>query len=101
MIAKLRVGWIVAGCAPGVRTITSRFLFHCTTWFTDCAGDGSGVFRPPSEAPYEWPTWAASTAHRTVSLIHIFVIERSPCWSSAYAAELVVSGIATRTARSC
>src|ERR1700730_14894893 len=34
MIAKLRVGWIVAGCAPGVRTITKSVRFHCTTWLT-------------------------------------------------------------------
>src|SRR5438132_783671 len=34
MMAKLRVGWMVAGCAPAVRTITRSALFHCTTWFT-------------------------------------------------------------------
>src|SRR5215469_7718594 len=34
MMAKLRVGWMVAGCAPGVRTITRSALFHCTTWLT-------------------------------------------------------------------
>src|SRR5260370_546958 len=28
---------MVAGCAPGVRTITTRFLFHSTTCFTDSA----------------------------------------------------------------
>ena len=31
-MAKLRVGWMVAGCAPGVRTITRSVLFHSTTW---------------------------------------------------------------------
>src|SRR6267142_5954430 len=31
MSAKLRVGWIVAGCAPGVRTIARSILFHCST----------------------------------------------------------------------
>src|ERR1700758_1334254 len=36
MMAKLRVGWMVAGCAPGVRTIDRRVLFHCTTWLTVC-----------------------------------------------------------------
>jgi len=25
---------MVAGCAPGVRTMTRSVLFHCTTWFT-------------------------------------------------------------------
>src|SRR5580704_1068074 len=34
IIAKLRVGWMVAGCAPGVRTITRSVLFHCATWLT-------------------------------------------------------------------
>src|SRR5205823_6532671 len=34
MMAKLRVGWMVAGCAPGVRTTTRSVLFHCTTWLT-------------------------------------------------------------------
>src|SRR5690349_16139940 len=34
IIAKLRVGWMVAGCAPGVRTMTRRVLFHSTTWLT-------------------------------------------------------------------
>ena len=34
MMAKLRVGWTVAGCAPGVRTITRSVRFHCTTWLT-------------------------------------------------------------------
>jgi len=34
-MAKLRVEWIVRGCAPGVRTIDSRFLFHWITGFTE------------------------------------------------------------------
>src|ERR1700675_2630134 len=34
MIAKLRVGWMVAGWALGVRTITRSALFHCTTGLT-------------------------------------------------------------------
>jgi len=33
-MAKLRVGWTVAGCAPAVRTMTRSVLFHCTTWLT-------------------------------------------------------------------
>src|SRR4029079_15438068 len=32
MIAMLRVAWIVAGCAPGVRRIPSRIRFHWITW---------------------------------------------------------------------
>src|SRR5438552_5025305 len=34
MMAKLWVGWMVGGCAPGVRTMTRSVLFHCTTWLT-------------------------------------------------------------------
>src|SRR5438132_14077859 len=30
-IAKLRVGWMVAGCAPGVLTIVTSSLFQSTT----------------------------------------------------------------------
>src|SRR5438132_13193279 len=30
-IAKLRVGWMVAGCAPGVLTILTSSLFQSTT----------------------------------------------------------------------
>src|SRR5437899_13088274 len=36
IIAKLRVGWMVAGCAPAVRTMTRSVLFHCTTWLSGC-----------------------------------------------------------------
>src|SRR5258707_1104393 len=35
MIAKLRVGCTVAGCAPAVRTIVRRVLFHWITSSTD------------------------------------------------------------------
>src|SRR5579859_3626655 len=31
-MAMLRVGWTVAGCAPGVRRIPSRIRFHWITW---------------------------------------------------------------------
>ena len=44
IIAKLRVGWMVAGCAPGKRTITRSVLFHCATWligFVACAIAGA------------------------------------------------------------
>ena len=40
---KLRVGWMVAGCAPE-RTMTRSVLFHCTTWltgFVPCAVAGA------------------------------------------------------------
>src|SRR6266403_1820356 len=47
MIAKLRVACTVAGCAPGVRTITRRVRFHCKTWLTSS-----------KDAPYDWRTWS-------------------------------------------
>src|SRR5882724_11972117 len=34
-IAKLRVGWMFAGCAPGVFTIDSRTLFQSITGCPD------------------------------------------------------------------
>src|SRR5690349_22831087 len=37
MMAKLRVGWTVGDCAPGVRTMRSSAAFHCTTGSTDGA----------------------------------------------------------------
>src|SRR6267154_1770924 len=44
-MAKLRVGWIVAGWAFGVRTITRRVLFHCTTGLTGRAAESSASWR--------------------------------------------------------
>src|SRR5438876_613156 len=35
-MAKLRVEWIVAGWAPGVRTILRSILFHSMTGLTGC-----------------------------------------------------------------
>src|SRR5579884_2883947 len=35
IIAKLRVGWMVEGWAPGVRTIARRLRFHWTTVFVE------------------------------------------------------------------
>src|SRR5712691_3031212 len=55
MIAKLRVGWMVAGCAPAVRTSTRRVRFHCTTGLTDWA-------------------CAERLTQRSVSVRHIFAI---------------------------
>jgi hypothetical protein len=34
----LRVGWIVAGWAPGVLRIPSRIRFHWITWSGEVAG---------------------------------------------------------------
>src|SRR4029077_12881332 len=58
IMAKLRVGWMVAGCAPGVRTMTRSVLFHCTTWLTGvvacaiagakCPADSAATIVPAS-----------------------------------------------------
>src|SRR6516225_1371024 len=63
MMAKLRVGWIVAGWAPDVRTITRSVLFHSTTWlsgFVVWAVAGAAVA-------------AASTAAVTPVRIRVFI----------------------------
>jgi hypothetical protein len=52
IMAKLRVGWTVAGCAPGVRTITRSVLFHWITWLTGLVAsaiEGAG-FAPVNTA---------------------------------------------------
>jgi hypothetical protein len=56
MIARLRVGWTVAGCAFGVRMIASSVLFHWTTeltgwadvsaWLWAAAGSGAAARVP-------------------------------------------------------
>src|SRR5580692_6804734 len=43
--AKLRVGWTVAGCAPGVRTIVRSVLFHCITGLSCAAADSAQAER--------------------------------------------------------
>src|SRR5882724_13570120 len=45
MMAKLRVGCTVAGCAPAVRTMVRSVLFH---WMTSSAD-------PAAESAYEAP----------------------------------------------
>src|SRR5579862_9777529 len=47
MIAKLRVARMVAGCAPGMRTIVRSILFHWTTMLIACVAV-SASFRSPS-----------------------------------------------------
>src|SRR6266403_3640822 len=46
MIAKLRVGCTVAGCAPGVRTIVRSVLFHCITSSSDPAAESAWAKAP-------------------------------------------------------
>src|SRR6266853_1703302 len=72
-IAKLRVEWIVGGWAPGVRTISSRVLFHSMTWFTDCeaeAGRSSLLVMLPKPV-----TELKKPAHRNASAKTLFTIE--------------------------
>src|SRR5260370_41593317 len=76
MIAKLRVGWMVAGCAPGVRTITRSIRFHCKTGLTGCGAESPGVWRPASnEAPFDPMACAERLAQRSVSAIKVLVID--------------------------
>src|SRR4029077_3284667 len=53
IMAKLRVGWMVAGCAPAVSTMLRSILFHCTTWLTGfvaCAVAGARLAAAASKA---------------------------------------------------
>src|SRR4029077_6999350 len=73
MIAKLRVGWMVAGCAPGVRTITRSALFHCKTGLTDWEEESPSLL-----CPYELLTCTERMEHKSVSVIKILDIAISP-----------------------
>src|SRR4029077_7595380 len=76
MIAKLRVGWMVAGCAPGVRTITRSIRFHCTTGLTGCGAESPGVWSTASnEAPFDPMACAERLAHRSASATKVLVID--------------------------
>src|ERR1700676_328993 len=57
MIAKLRVGCTVAGCAPGVRTIVRSVLFHCITSSID----------PTAESAYEEALYTSDVAQVSAS----------------------------------
>src|SRR5258708_20762415 len=75
MIAKLRVGCTVAGCAPGVRTITRRVLFHCTTGLTASAAEFSKVCCSSScEAPKELLPCIKRLAQTSISVTKFFAI---------------------------
>src|SRR5882724_7186691 len=66
-MAKLRVGWTVAGWAPGVRTIANRFRFHWTT--------GSIDWAVKAAAPVNWAVKAAlDSAHAVTSLVTVIVL---------------------------
>jgi hypothetical protein len=79
MIAKLRVGWMVAGCAPGVRTITSSARFHCNTGLTGCAEEAPDTGRSVSdEAALDLVACPATPAHKSMSPIKVLDIMGSP-----------------------
>src|ERR1700693_552943 len=73
-IAKLRVECIVGDWAPGVRTITSRVLFHSMTGFTDGTEAGwSSLFVTVTRA--KPVTELQKPAHRNASAKTFFSIE--------------------------
>src|ERR1700752_1154745 len=74
-IAKLRVEWIVAGCAPGVRTIVSNVRFHSITALTDWA-DGAAL--SCAEAPVLPPAWTDRQAPTSAIVIRLLTIRFSP-----------------------
>src|ERR1700720_99416 len=79
MIAKLRVGCTVAGCAPGVRTITRRVLFHCTTGLTAPAAEFCKVCCSSScEAPKELLPCIKRLAQTSISVTKVFAIKVIP-----------------------
>src|SRR5216684_3059826 len=75
MIAKLRVGWIVAGWAFGVRTITRSVLFHCTTGLRGWAEESS-TSRCSSldAAPQALPASTERPTQRIANTLKIFDI---------------------------
>src|SRR6202035_2969978 len=79
MIAKLRVGWTVADCAPGVRTIIRSVLFHWITGFRVCAGLSSGFWAvSASEAAFAKLARTERLAHKSKKLSKSFFIVFSP-----------------------
>src|SRR5437016_674724 len=59
MMAKSRVGWIVAGWAPGICTSDSRVRFHSTTTLPAVAPDTAG-FDAAGSAAWAGPDRAAA-----------------------------------------
>src|SRR6478672_8109976 len=50
-MAKLRVGWMFAGCAPGVFTIERRIWFQSSTGWPDSRACGAPCRCAAAEAP--------------------------------------------------
>src|SRR6202040_1462871 len=91
MIAKLRVGWMVAGCTPGVRTITSSALFHCNNGLTGCAEGAPDTGRSSSdEAALDLVACPARPAHTSISAIKVLDIDKDLLGWVAKLTELAV-----------
>src|SRR5713226_6872229 len=63
-MAKLRVGWMVAGCAPGVLTILTSSLFQSTTTAPDPEPTGAAA----AAVPLPVACWYATTANVAASV---------------------------------
>src|SRR5713101_4935630 len=63
-MAKLRVGWIVVGCAPGVLTILTSSLFQSTTTAPDPEPAGAAA----AAVPLPVTCWYATTANVAASV---------------------------------
>src|SRR5467141_1895629 len=63
-MAKLRVGWMVAGCAPGVLTILTSSLFQSTTTAPDPEPAGAAA----AAVPLPVACWYATTANVAASV---------------------------------
>src|ERR1700693_2061131 len=76
MIAKLRVGWTVAGWAPGVRTIVRSVAFQLTTWLTTLTVESCETCpASPSEVPDVLVPNIHILVHNSIRLIKCFAIK--------------------------
>src|SRR6266404_7102830 len=65
---------MVAGCAPGVRTIASSVLFHSITGFTACENSELSV-SPPNATPGIPAVCAQSVVITSATILKQFRIE--------------------------
>src|ERR1700722_12089456 len=74
-MAKLRVGWIVAGWAPGVRTIANRFWFHWMTGSIGCVAKAGAPLNGTLKA-------ALASANAVTNLVTVMILlfDRSVCY---------------------
>src|SRR5207248_2229167 len=88
--AKARVGWTVAGCAPGVRTMPIKILFQWTTGSTVGMGDAEDTSRVApvrATSPAEELPQAAARRPRLIGRTNALFIGHlargrrgDPCW---------------------